>query len=88
MISENLKPIFSKTELDTMDKLLNVFQKLLREKHELQQVCLEVYRGIRKSNKMSLVEFHWESELERVLFEPAIFLNCNQDFLKDFTEEE
>lgn len=67
---------------------LTLIYKLLRRNHELTQVCLEVYKGLRKTDKMSLVEFAWESELARVLFEEEILLHCNRDLPKGFREEE
>lgn len=84
-IVKNLVP---KTEIETEQKQLNLIYKLLRERHELRQVCLEVYKGLRQTDKMSLVEFTWESELARVLFEEEIFLHCNRDLPTDFGEEE
>lgn len=75
----NVKTIAPQNEIDTEQKMLEFIYKLIREKHELQQVCLEVYRGLRQTDKMSLVEFHWEAELARVLFEAEIFLHCNRD---------
>lgn len=77
-----------KTEIETEQKQLDLIDKLLRERHELRQVCLEVYRGLRQTDKMSLIEFHWESELARVLFEEEIFLHCDQDLPKHLREEE
>lgn len=81
----NLKTAVPQNEIETEQKMLAFIYKLIREKHELQQVCLEVYKGLRQTDKMSLVEFHWEAELARVLFEAEIFLYCNRDAL---TEEE
>ena len=76
---EIVKNLVPKSEIETQQKQLKLIYKLLRERHELQQVCLEIYKGLRQTDKMSLVEFGWESELGRVLFESEIFLYCNRD---------
>lgn len=85
---EIVKKIIPKNEIETEQNKLNLIYKLLRRNHELTQVCLEVYKGLRQTDKMSLVEFSWESELARVLFEEEIFLHCNRDLPTDFGEEE
>jgi len=83
-----IKTLVPKSEFKTEKNKLNLIYKLLRERHELQQVCLEIYKGLRTVDKMNLLEFVWESELERVLFESDIFLYCNRDLPTDFGEEE
>jgi hypothetical protein len=83
-IVKNLVPT---SEIETEQNKLSLIYKLLRERHELQQVCLEIYKGLRQTDKMSLIEFTWESELERVLFESEIFLYCNRDLPKVEEEE-
>jgi len=83
---EIVKNTVPKNQTETEQNKLNLIYKLLRERHELQQVCLEIYKGLRQTDKMSLIEFTWESELERVLFESDIFLHCNRDLPKNFTE--
>ena len=85
---EIVKNIVPSSEIETEQKMLNLIYKLLRERHELRQVCLEIYKGLRSTDKMSLVEFNWESELERVLFEEEIFLHCNRDLPTNLGEEE
>ena len=85
---EIIKNIVSKSEIKTEENKLSLIYKLLRRNHELTQVCLEVYKGLRKTDKMSLIEFAWESELARVLFEEEIVLHCTRDLPKGFREEE
>jgi len=85
---EIVKNIVPKTEIETEEKQLNLIYKLLRERHELRQVSLMIYRGLKQTDKMSLVEFNWESELQRVLFEEEIFLYCSRDLPENLGEEE
>ncbi len=87
-IKEIIETLVPKSEFKTEENKLKLIYTLLRQRHELQQVCLEIYKGLRQTDKMSLIEFSWESELERVLFESDIFLYCNRDLPTDFTEEE
>jgi len=87
-IEKIIKKLVPKSEFKTEANKLNLIYKLLRERHELQQVCLEIYKGLKQVDKMNLIEFAWESELERVLFEADIFLYCNKDLPTDFGEEE
>jgi hypothetical protein len=46
MSDENKKRIISEVEVQTNDQKLELIYKLLRQRHELQQVCLEVLRGL------------------------------------------
>ena len=87
-IERIIKTLVPKSEFKTEENKLNLIYELLCERHKLQQVCLEIYKGLKQVDKMNLIEFTWESELERVLFESDIFLYCNKDLPKNFTEEE
>ncbi|NOQ71161.1 MAG: hypothetical protein GQ574_04105 [Crocinitomix sp.] len=87
MSDENKKRIISEIEVQTNDQKLELIYKLLRQRHELQQVCLEVLRGLEGENREPLIVSHWVSELQRVLFEEEIFLHCHRGF-PDFIEEE
>jgi len=87
MSEEKKKRIISKVEVQTNDQKLELIYKLLRQRHELQQVCLEVLRELESKNREPLIVSHWVSELGRVLFEEEIFLHCNRDLLEDLKEE-
>ena len=60
---------------NTNQKKYDLIYQLLRERHELQQVCLEVYRGLEQKERPPFIELHWHSELSRVLFECDVFLH-------------
>ena len=87
MSKENQKRNKSEIVVQTNDQKLELIYKLLRQRHELQQVCLEVLKGLESMERKPLMEKHWKGELGRVLFEEEIFLHCNRDLL-DFIEEE
>ncbi len=87
MSDENKKRIISEVKVQTNDQKLELIYKLLRQRHELQQVCLEVLNGLEGKNREPLIVSHWVSELGRVLFEEEIFLHCNRDLLEDLKEE-
>lgn len=87
-IRKVIEKLVPKSEYTTEIKKLNLIYKLLRQRHELTQVCLEIYKGLRQTDKMSLIEYHWQSELARVLFESDIFLYCDRDLPTGFKEEE
>ena len=67
--------LISQDKLDTDGKKYDLIYQLLRERHELQQVCLEVCRGLERENRPALIEKHWHSELIRVLFEQCHFIH-------------
>lgn len=83
MTDENKKQVIAilapKIEIESNDQKLDLIYKLLRQRHELQQVCLEVLKGLESAERKPLMEKHWRSELGRVLFEQDIFLYCNRD---------
>lgn len=87
MSEENKKRIISEIVVQTNDQKLELIYKLLRQRHELQQVCLEVLRGLEGKNREPLILSHWVSELGRVLFEEEIFLHCHRGFPDVFEEE-
>lgn len=87
-IKEIIETLVPKSEFETEENKLKLIYKLLRQRHELQQVSLEVYRILSKTDKTSLEVCHCESELERVLFESDVFLYCERDLPKNLGEEE
>lgn len=80
--TEAIQTLAPKTEVESNDQKLDLIYKLLRQRHELQQVCLEVLRGLEHSERKPIMEVHWRSELGRVLFEQDVFLYCNRDLLE------
>ena len=68
-----------KAKFNSSDQKLDLIYKLLCERHELQQVCLEMLRGLEGTNRTPLIKSHWCSELGRVLYEKEIFLHCHRD---------
>ena len=57
-------------------KQLEFIQKVMRENHELRQVCLEMLRCLSRSDWSPNLNAHCKSELNRVLFDEGVFLHC------------
>lgn len=65
---KQLKKKDSKITKVNRDKFkIDLIQRLLEENHELKQVCLEVLRGLERTDRPPLIELHWCEELRSVL---------------------
>ena len=73
-IAHLLKKIEPRCQFKTAEEQAKITYLLLRQYYELQNVSLEVYSGLLETEKTTLIEYHWESELDRALFQPGIFL--------------
>jgi len=63
--NENKQPSFVNHKSN--QSKLDLIHSLLKENHELKQVCLEVLRGLERPDRPLLIEAHWHSELNKVL---------------------
>lgn len=63
----NLNKNDLKTNVNQDNYKFDLIQKLMKENHELKQVCLEVLRGLERTDRPPLIELHWCEELRRVI---------------------
>jgi len=64
-----------KKELSDYEKHLEFIQKSMKQKHETQQVCLEVLRCLSRSDLSPLIIKHCKGELNRVLLDEGVYLH-------------